>query len=125
MKNFLFIIGILVTFNVIAELNIEKPRKNFQIYQIDKNTDIGKLKAHKNYLSNTRPHKILPARVRDEILGKYLPEKDLALMDELNKDLYAKSIVHLTEDQFFKKYKDSISLDNYKKLRQELLELEK
>lgn len=100
--------------------DFEKTKKNYQIYQIDNDSDIKSLSAHKNHLKKNNRTKLMTTTKRDALLTQYLYKGKVESLDDLERDLIVKSILYYKEEQFFKKYKQYISKDNYSKLKVEL-----
>lgn len=75
----------------------------FEVYQVDPDTDISSLNAPKNYLKDIKREKVISTTLRDSILIRHLGA-EVEKMDELDRDLIMKCSIHYDQKQFSKKY---------------------
>lgn len=98
-------------------------KHEFQVYQIDKVTDISALKAPKNYLRDlaSREYQI-SVMDRDTILEKVLTSEEFAHLDQLERDLIIKRMIYYKKEDFLKRYKEIMDLEKYNQLEEALTE---
>ena len=114
------LILILLLLNSINLFAKDERRDVYRVYQVDPDTDLDSLNSRINNLKDIRPSQRIFSRTqRDQIIAKYLVDKADNL-DELERDLIFKSLIHYTQEQFFTKYPDLIKQDTYLKMKDEL-----
>lgn len=91
------------------------PRYRYQVYQVDPKSDISSIQAPKNLLKDIKAEKVISREERDMLMEKYLSKDDLQKMDELERDLFIKRLIHYKGEDFLKKYSGILSKEMYRK----------
>jgi hypothetical protein len=118
------LILLLLIFSSLSNAQVPMPKKakrgEYKVYQMHPYADISKLKGRKVYYKDRRLRRNKITReYREWFLHTYLPVKSKKL-DEVDRDILFKSIVHLKKEHFFKKYKKLVTKVKYEEMKNEL-----
>lgn len=90
--------------------------RSLQVFQLDKNTNLEKLKLSKNYIKDIPEQNIVNRGKRDQFLVKFIGAR-VEQMDELDRDLFVRRLDNYKKSDFIKKYPDVSKNNQYSSMK--------